>query len=59
MPKIVEYFDKAEELQGITKTYTWDDTGELQADPLEDIWIYEWNDEAGDFTSLGKASDVI
>lgn len=56
---IIQYFESAEGLEGVTKTYTWDDTGELQADPLEDIWIYEWNDEAGDFTSLGKASDVI
>lgn len=56
---IVEYFDNAEGLEGVTKTYTWDDTGELEADPLEDIWIYEWNDEAEDFTSLGRASDLL
>lgn len=56
---VIEYFDSAEGLEGITKSYTWDDTGELQADPLEDIWIYEWNDEVGDFTSLGKAADLL
>ena len=56
---VLEYFESAEGLEGITKTYTWDDTGELQADPLEDIWFYEWSEEAGDFTSLGKAADVI
>jgi branched-chain amino acid transport system substrate-binding protein len=56
---IISYFDEAEGLEGVTKTYTWDDTGELQADPLEDIWIYEWNDEVGDFTSLGKAADLL
>lgn len=56
---VVEYFETAEGLEGITKSYTWDDTGELQADPLEDIWFYEWDEEAGDFTSLGRAADVI
>lgn len=45
--------------QGITKTYTFDDNGEAKIDPLKDIWIYKWNDQAKDFTSLGPASQVI
>jgi branched-chain amino acid transport system substrate-binding protein len=56
---IVEFFANAEGLEGITKNYTWDDTGELEADPLEDIWIYEWDEAAGDFLSLGRASDLL
>lgn len=56
---IVDFFANAEALEGITKNYTWDETGELQADPLEDIWIYEWDDKAGDFVSLGRASDLL
>lgn len=56
---IVAYFADAEGLEGITKSYTWDETGELQADPLEDIWIYEWDQAAGDFVSLGRASDLL
>ncbi|MEA2487027.1 MAG: branched-chain amino acid transport system substrate-binding protein [Actinomycetota bacterium] len=45
--------------QGITKTYTFDDNGEAQIDPLKDIWIYKWSDAAKDFVSLGPASQVI
>lgn len=56
---VIDFFANAEGLEGITKNYTWDETGELQADPLEDIWIYEWDDKAGDFVSLGKASDLL
>ena len=29
------------------------------ADPLNDIWIYEWSNEAGDFVSLGPAADLV
>jgi branched-chain amino acid transport system substrate-binding protein len=56
---VVTFFDEAEELQGISKTYTWDDTGELQADPLQDIWIYEWSNKDKNFVSLGPAADLI
>jgi hypothetical protein len=45
--------------QGITKTYTFDDNGEAQIDPLKDIWIYKWSDAAKDFVSLGPAAQVI
>lgn len=45
--------------QGITKTYTFDDKGEAEIDPLKDIWIYKWSDAAKDFVSVGPASQVI
>ncbi|HEX2050748.1 MAG TPA: branched-chain amino acid ABC transporter substrate-binding protein [Actinomycetota bacterium] len=56
---VVEYFDNAEGLEGIAKTYTWADNGEFEAEPLRDIWIYEWSNDAADFVSLGAAEDVI
>ncbi len=56
---VVEHFDQAESLEGLAKAYTWEPSGELVADPLEDIWIYEWRDKAGDFMSLGAAEDLV
>jgi branched-chain amino acid transport system substrate-binding protein len=56
---VVEFFDNAEGIQGVAKSYTWEDSGELVADPLKDIWLYEWDDQAGDFVSLGSAEQVI
>ncbi|HEX2051237.1 MAG TPA: branched-chain amino acid ABC transporter substrate-binding protein [Actinomycetota bacterium] len=54
---IVEFLDGVEGHEGITKTYTFADNGEVEVDPLEDIWIYEWKND--DFISLGPASDVV
>ena len=56
---IIDYFDAADGLEGIAKTYTWEDNGEFVADPLEDIWIYEWSNEEKNFVSVGPASEVI
>jgi branched-chain amino acid transport system substrate-binding protein len=56
---VVEYFANADGIQGVAKQYTWEDNGEFSADPLRDIWMYEWNTEAGDFTSLGPAADLL
>ncbi len=56
---VIEYFDTGEGLEGVAKTYTWEDSGELEADPLEDIWIYEWSDAEGDFVSLGPAGELV
>jgi len=56
---VIDHFRNAEDLQGITKTYTWDDKGELQADPLEDVWIYEWSSGEENFVSLGRAADEL
>lgn len=56
---IVEFFQNTDGTQGVAKQYAWSDTGEFEADPLRDIWIYEWSNEAGDFVSLGPAADLI
>ena len=56
---LIDHFNEAEELQGVAKTYTWEENGEFVADPLEDIWIYEWSNEEEDFVSVGPASEVI
>lgn len=44
--------------EGITKTYTFLDTGNLDIGP-EGIWVYEWSDKDGDFIALGKESELI
>jgi branched-chain amino acid transport system substrate-binding protein len=54
---VIDYMDSAEGLQGVAKSYTWDDTGEFEGGP-EDIWVYEWSNEEENFVSLGPASDL-
>ncbi|MFN2593407.1 MAG: branched-chain amino acid ABC transporter substrate-binding protein [Actinomycetota bacterium] len=56
---IVSYLQGLNAAQGITKTYTFDDKGEVVVDPLKDIWVYKWSDAAKDFVSIGPASQVI
>lgn len=56
---VVEFFANADGIQGVAKSYSWSDVGEFEADPLRDIWIYEWSNEAGNFVSLGPAADLV
>jgi hypothetical protein len=44
--------------EGIAKTYTFTETGNLDIGP-EGIYIYEWSDQDEDFVSLGPASELI
>jgi branched-chain amino acid transport system substrate-binding protein len=55
---VVEQFQNADGIEGIAKSYSWEESGEFEGGP-EDIWVYEWNDKAGDFTSLGPANELI
>lgn len=55
---VLEFFQGADAIQGIAKSYTWMDTGEFVGGP-EDIWVYEWNDDENNFTSLGPADTLI
>ncbi len=34
---IIDFFANAEAAPGITKTYTFGETGEIEVDPLEDV----------------------
>jgi branched-chain amino acid transport system substrate-binding protein len=56
---VVEFLKNVEGYQGIAKTYTFDDKGEVVVDPLQDIWIYEWSNEANNFVSLGPAAELL
>lgn len=53
---IVEFFHNAEGIEGIAKSYSWDDTGEFEGGP-EDIWIYE--NKGGEIGSVGPAQELI
>jgi branched-chain amino acid transport system substrate-binding protein len=44
--------------EGIAKSYTFTDTGNLDIGP-EGIYVYEWSDKEKDFVSLGPASELI
>lgn len=55
---IVDYFGSVQNFQGLTKSYTFDDTGQVEIDPLKNIWIYQWDDKAGTFLSLGPAGEA-
>jgi hypothetical protein len=56
---VIDFFADAEGLQGAAKTYTGDESGELEAEALTDVWIYEWSEETGDFASLGPVGDLV
>ena len=43
---------------GIAKTYSFTETGNLDAGP-EAVYVYEWSTPDEDFVSLGPASDLI
>ena len=51
-------FIKTSDYQGITKSYTFTETGNLEIGP-EGVYIYEWSDEDEDFVSLGPAAELI
>lgn len=53
---VVEAFENADGIEGVVKSYSWDDTGEFEGGP-EDIWIYEF--KGGDFESVGPAQELI
>ena len=53
---VVEYFQNAEGIEGVAKSYSWDDTGEFEGGP-EDIWIYE--NKGGEIKSIGPAQELI
>ena len=53
---VVEAFENAEGIEGVVKSYSWDDTGEFEGGP-EDVWIYEF--KGGGFESLGPAQELI
>ncbi|MFP5352683.1 MAG: branched-chain amino acid ABC transporter substrate-binding protein, partial [Actinomycetota bacterium] len=53
---VVETFHNAEGIQGVAKSYGWEDTGEFMGGP-GDIWIYEWKGDG--FESLGPAQELI
>ena len=55
---VVEAFQNADGYEGVAKQYSWDDTGEFEGGP-EDVWIYEWSNEAGNFVSLGPAGELL
>ncbi|CAN5693132.1 branched-chain amino acid ABC transporter substrate-binding protein [soil metagenome] len=56
---IVDGFGSFQAEQGITKQYTFAENGEVEIDPLKDIWIYEWSDKDADFVSIGPAGEAI
>lgn len=54
---IVGIFDEGG-YEGVAKSYSWEDSGEFVGGP-DDIWIYEWSNEAENFVSVGPASELI
>ena len=54
---VVSIFDEAN-YEGVAKTYSWEDSGEFVGGP-EDIWIYEWSNEAENFVSVGPAAELL
>ena len=55
---VVDHFDNTDGYEGVAKSYSWNDDGEFEGGP-DDIWIYEWDSKAGNFVSLGPASELL
>jgi branched-chain amino acid transport system substrate-binding protein len=55
---IVEFLDASDGIEGVAKTYSWNDEGEFEGGP-EDVWIYEWRDKDENFISLGPAAELL
>ena len=55
---VVSIFDNADGYEGVAKSYSWEENGEFVGGP-EDIWVYQWDNKAKNFVSLGPASDLI
>jgi branched-chain amino acid transport system substrate-binding protein len=56
--QILDYLSGVDGYQGITKSYTFGENGQVQIGP-EGIWVYEWSQKDGDFVALGPASELI
>ena len=56
---VIETLHDLEGFEGIAKTYTFQDNGEVEIDPLADIWVYEWSNADEDFVSIGPAEEAI
>lgn len=56
---IVEALQGLDGFEGITKNYTFKENGEVEIDPLADIWIYEWSNSDENFVSIGPAEEAI
>lgn len=52
-------FDEAEGARGISGTMEWDDDGELEVEPLDAVWVYEWDPKRGGFTPTGPVAGLI
>jgi len=55
---VVDYFAAADGIEGIAKSYSWNDDGEFEGGP-GDVWIYEWDTKAKNFLSLGPAAELL
>ncbi|HEV3365501.1 MAG TPA: branched-chain amino acid ABC transporter substrate-binding protein [Acidimicrobiia bacterium] len=54
---VVGIFDEGG-YEGVAKSYSWEESGEFIGGP-EDIWIYEWSNDAENFISVGPAAELI
>ena len=55
---VVDYFADTQGFDGLAKTYSWDEDGNLEG-RSEAVWIYEWDLGQGAFVSRGPASDFL
>lgn len=55
---VVEHFDDTQGYEGLAKTYSWNENGELERRP-DAVWLYEWDPAEGAFVARGPASDLL
>lgn len=55
---IVDFLANVDGFQGIVKPYSFTDTGNAEVGP-EGVFVYEWDDSAGDFVILGSVDELV
>ncbi|MGH2755039.1 MAG: branched-chain amino acid ABC transporter substrate-binding protein [Actinomycetota bacterium] len=55
---LVEYLDNVDGFEGIVKSYTFGDTGNVEVGP-SGIFVWEWDDASGQFAVLGTVEELV
>jgi branched-chain amino acid transport system substrate-binding protein len=56
---VIEHFDAADGTPGMSGELSWSDSGEREADPLESVWVYEWNPARGILEATGPVATLL
>lgn len=55
---VVAHFDRLEGAETIPGPLEWTDEGELDVDPLDSVWVYEWDPKRGTYSTTGPVASL-